>query len=86
MDGGDTNKEQLSTQIVQEQDKLEELLDKIESENLMNKHTAFGDAIEELAKYKKKFDQCMDKIDQYREYEQSLGVSPADVAQIEKFN
>lgn len=84
-EGSETNTEQLTSQIQQETDKLDDLLEKIESETLMSKHTAFRDAIDELGKHKKKYDACMEKISMYQDYEATLGVAKASIPQIDKF-
>jgi hypothetical protein len=84
-EGSETNTEQLTSQIQQETDKLDDLLEKIESETLMSKHTAFRDAIDELGKHKKKYDACMEKISMYQDYEATLGVAKASIPQVEKF-
>lgn len=84
-EGAESNTEQLTQQIQQETDKLDDLLEKIESETLMSKHTAFRDAIDELARHKKKYDASMEKITMYQEYEATLGVAKANIPQIDKF-
>ena len=71
----DTNTEQLNLQIQLEQEKLVELIDKIESENLMNKLTPHRDALVELKKLEARFDSSIKMIDQYRSFESTLGVA-----------
>lgn len=58
---------------------MDDLLEKIESDTLMSKHTAFRDALDELGKHKKKYDACMEKINMYQEYETTLGTAKSNI-------
>lgn len=48
---------QLTQVIISEQEKLVELIDKIESESLMSKQTPHKEALNELKKLENRFDQ-----------------------------
>jgi len=50
------------------------LIDKIESDTLMNKNTAHREALDELQKIQKRFAACVEKIELYKSYEQTLDV------------
>lgn len=82
----ESNVEQLTSQILAEQEKLVDLIDKIESDTLMNKNTAHREALDELQKIQKRFAACVEKIELYKSYEQTLDVPSQNLPQIEIFN
>jgi len=61
------------------------LIEKIESDTLMNKMTLQKDALTELKKLELHFDKTVAKIDEYRTYEATLNVTAAEIPQIEAF-
>jgi hypothetical protein len=82
----DTNLEALNRKVAEEKEKLNELIEKSESENLMNKETPNNMAIEELQKLYANFEKTMKKVEESRAFEKVLNVSEADIPQIEEFN
>ena len=85
--GLESNAENLVARIEEEKEKLNEHINKVQSESLMNKETVATDALKELRQLKKKFDETMEKINTYRQYEETLKVEePVPVPQIEIFN
>lgn len=81
----EANTENLSGEIQKEQEKIRELIDKIESETLMNKSTNIKDALTDLKKLEANFDKTLAKVSEYRSYEQTLNVAPAEIPEIEAF-
>lgn len=43
----------------------------------MNKNTSFKDSLDELNKVKKKFDESVKRLNQYKTYQEILEVNPA---------
>lgn len=62
------------------------MIDKIESDTLMNKNTVHREALDELQKIQKRFAASVEKIEMYRTYEQTLDVPARDIPQLEIFN
>lgn len=81
----ESNVEQLTSVIQQEQEKLVDLIEKIESETLMSKVTPHREALLELKKLEQKFDGSIEKIDSYKSFETTLGVPAASIPQIYHF-
>jgi hypothetical protein len=81
----DDNTASLTTVIIDEQTKITELIGKIESDTLMSKITPHKDAIFELKKLEQTFDKSLEKIEQFRTFESTLGVTAAVIPQIEQF-
>jgi len=51
----------------------------------MNKLTPHRDALLELKKLEQNFDRALEKVEQYRSYEGTLGVEAAAIPQVEQF-
>jgi hypothetical protein len=62
------------------------LIDKIESDTLMNKNTPHKEALDELAKIQKRYAATIEKIEMYRSYESTLDVSAQSIPQLEIFD
>jgi len=75
----------LTEVIIEEQKKMVEYMGKVESETLMSKLTPHRDALLELKRLEQKFDQSLEKIEQFRSYESTLGAEAAPIPQIEQF-
>ena len=70
----ETNVETLVSRIEEEKTRLDEYIEKSQSETLMNKDMPAKDALEELSKLKRRYDETWKKIQTYQEYEDVLGV------------
>ena len=70
----DANVEQLVLRIEEEKARLDEYIEKAQSDTLMNKDIGAETALEELSKLKKKYDDTWKKIETYQRYEEILEV------------
>lgn len=64
----DTNVEELDKKINEERDKISQYIDKLKSETLISKDTTNKEALDELAKIKKRSDESVKKITQFKSY------------------
>ncbi len=81
----DVNTEILTAELQKEQEKIKDLIEKIDSETLMNKNTIPKEALSELSKLEGTFNKALARVSEFRSYEQTLNVPPADVPEIEQF-
>ena len=63
------NLEQLTRKILEEREKLDDYIERVDQEVLLNKNTDNKVALSELSSLKKLFDKSMDKINTFRNYE-----------------
>lgn len=82
----DNNVEELDKKINEEKEKIMNHIDKIQSESLMSKGTPFNTAIEELNKIKKKFDDSVKRLNQYKSYQEILEINPSVIKELDDFN
>ena len=65
--------------IEEEKARLDEYIEKAQSDTLMNKDIGAETALEELSKLKKKYDDTWKKIETYQRYEEILNVEPVKI-------
>lgn len=81
------NLEQLTKKLTEEIEKLNDLIERLEADNLLDKNTDRKTALDELSRLKKLFDKTMEKVDTFRMYEQVLEVKEQmKIAEVETFN
>lgn len=81
----ETNVEELDRKINEEKEKITGHIEKLGSEALMSKATPFGTALDELAKAKKKFDESVKRLNQYKSYQEILEINPTPIKEVEDF-
>jgi hypothetical protein len=67
-DKKEENVEQLDQKINEEKEKIFGHIEKLNGENLMNKNTKFSEALDEINKIKKKFDQSVKMLGLFKSY------------------
>ena len=80
------NVESLVQKIEEEKTKLDDYIEKSQSETLMNKDIPAKDALDELSKLKKKYDETWKKIQKYQRYEEILQVEHVAIPQAAIFD
>jgi hypothetical protein len=65
-EGKEQNVEELDKKINEEKEKIVLLIQKLGSETLTSKATSNKEALDELGKVKKKNDECLKKLNQYK--------------------
>ena len=80
------NSENLVARIEEEKEKLNDHITKVQSESLMNRDTSASDALKELRQLKRRYDETLEKITMYQQYEETLAIEErVPVPQIEIF-
>lgn len=84
-DSKENNVEELDKKINEEKEKIVAQIEKLTSESLMSKATIAKEALDELSKIKKKADDSVKRLDQYKKYQEILEVNPGAIKEIEDF-
>jgi hypothetical protein len=71
--------------LIDEQKKVQELIDKLKGEVLMTKQTSFKEALEELGRIKKQYDKSVKQINTYNAYQKTLEQPVTEIAEVEDF-
>jgi len=80
------NVEELEKRVQEEQEKVSALIEKIsKSETLMQASTPAKEALEEAARYKKRFDNSVERLAQYQAYQATLKLPAPAVPEVEEF-
>lgn len=82
----EANVEELEKRVQEEQEKVAALIEKISaSETLMRASTPAKEALEEAARYKKRFDNSVERLAQYQAYQATLKLPAPTVPEIAEF-
>ena len=69
----------------EERDKIAQHIDKLQGETLLNPDTDPADAIKQIVKIKKEFDDTVGKLTRYRQYQESLDIAPVEIKELNDF-
>lgn len=80
------NVEELDKRIADEQEKVVALIEKIStSETLIRSTTPAKEALDEASKIKKKFDISVQRLDEFKAYQETLKVQGSDIPELAEF-
>jgi len=72
--------------VVEEQEKVQALIEKVQtSEILIRSDTPAKDALDEASKIKKRFDESVKKLGQFKQYQETLKLANTPIPEIEEF-
>lgn len=82
----DANVEDLEKRVIEEQEKVQALIDKATtSEALIRSTTPAKEALEEAARIKKRFDSSVERLAQYKAYQETLKIPPTPIPEVDDF-
>ena len=82
----ENNVEELGKKVVEEQEKVQALIEKVQtSEILIRSDTPAKDALDEASKIKKRFDESVKKLGQFKQYQETLKLANTPIPEIEEF-
>jgi hypothetical protein len=76
---------EIEIKIQEERDKIAQHIDKLQGETLLNPDTDPADAIKQIVKIKKEFDDTVGKLTRYRQYQESLDIAPVEIKELNDF-
>lgn len=80
------NVEALEEKVLEEQEKVRVLIDRVgDSETLIRADTPAKEALDEAAKIKRKFDESVKRLSQYKGYQETLSLGATPIPEIEQF-
>jgi hypothetical protein len=80
------NVEALEEKVVEEQERVRALIEKVgESETLIRADTPAKEALDEAAKIKRKFDESVKRLSQYKGYQETLSLGATPIPEVEQF-
>lgn len=79
----ESNVEDLQKKVVEEQEKVQSLIEKVSNDTLTSADTPAKEALDEAAKIKKKFDESVKRLSQYKGYLSTLELPNTPIPEIE---
>lgn len=80
------NIEDLEKRVVEEQERVAALIEKVaQSETLIRADTPAKEALDEAAKIKRKFDESVKRLAQYKGYQETLSLAATPIPEVEEF-
>lgn len=71
--------------ISEEREKLTQHIEKLSGEQLMSSSTDPSDALKQLQRIKRDFEDTMGKLNRYKQYQESLDSQPAEIKELADF-
>jgi hypothetical protein len=80
------NIEELEKRVLEEQERVQGLIEKVgQSETLIRADTPAKEALDEAAKIKRKFDESVKRLSQYKGYQETLAIGATPIPEVEDF-
>lgn len=76
---------EVDNRITEEKDKLAQHIEKLSGEQLMSSSTESADALKQLQRIKKDFDDSMGKLNRYKTYQEALEIQPQEIKELAEF-
>jgi len=86
LEAKEANVDELEKRLTEEQDKVSALIQKVTtSETLIRAGTPAKEALDEAAKIKKKFDGSVERLNQFKAFQETLKLPPAAIPEVAEF-